>query len=698
MIKIKLESVSRKYILDKTSEFYAVKNVSLSFEDTGMVAICGKSGSGKSTVLNMIGKLDSPTEGKVIFDNVDITKIKEKEKTKYYKDKIGILFQNYNLLEDHSVLFNVALPLIICGEKKANAFSKAKEALAYVGISSLLYASKASLLSGGEKQRVALARTIINKPEVILCDEPTGALDSKNSINVMKILKDYSKNNLVIMVSHNLQLTEKYSDRIIELSEGKIVSDRTINDLKEEHEIKKNTNKKSSSWIDNISTLNFKKRFKRNLFSLSALVISLTLGLLTIGFMQGKDESINNASVRQLDFATGTLSKEEVLSKGSVLSLSRVVRPELQDVYRIKNIRQNFHICLNFDAIFPSKMNLNYDEEPIEDPLFYPVYSFVDSSINRDIISKGSVPSKDTLNEVIINDSCYSYLKDKLKKEPLGEYLSVSHSITYSYVDFDGTYVDDEFIYEENIKIKGIANELSYLQTPKIYYSYIALEEYVGAYLLPNLSTYFNEDVSWYDRILNVDDFAALSSFSYRLFLKDYNKSSLFFDDSVSFDNLSFSSNSLLIRESLLSFMQVGEYAMLLFLALTIIGTILILGIMSFTSYSEDHKSSAILTCLGATNEEIMEIYLNESLTIGFVSFLLSILISYLASFGINTLINNLINLKDLIKIPFLSFNGVPFLFPLIVFVLIMFICIFVTIIPIIFSKKISLKEELQSL
>lgn len=698
MVKIKLEEVSRKYIIDKTSEFYAVKNISLSFQEVGMVSICGKSGSGKSTILNMIAKLDSPTHGKIYFDNQDISEIKGKDKTKYYKNKIGILFQNYNLLEDQTVLFNVALPLIINGEKKNKAKEMAKEVLSYVGISALLYESKAGLLSGGEKQRVALARTIINKPEVILCDEPTGALDSKNGDNVMSILKDYAKNNLVIMVSHNLQLIKKYSDRIIEISEGRVIKDIDNTILEGAPFIKPNANKKSSSWIEHISIKNFTKRFKRNLFSLSAIVISLTLGLLTVGFMNGKDDSINKASIKQLDFGTGTLSKEEVLSKGSVLSLSRVVRPKLNEIKNIQNLQQNFNICLNFDALFPSKMNVNYDGQVLDDPLLYPVYSFTDYSINKDLLVNGSIPKKNTLNEIVINDSCYTIIKEKIKKEPIGEELNINCSFTYSYVDFDNTYIDDEFIFNERVKISGVVKELSYLQTPKMYYSNVALEEYLSAFILPNLSTYIGKDISWYERISEVDDFNALSSFSYRLFLKDFRKSSLFFDNSITFNNLSFTSNSILIRDSLLSFMQVGEYAMLLFLGLTILGAILILGIMSFTSYSEDHKNSAILTCLGATNEEIMEIYLNESLTIGFISFVISTLLSFLSSLGVNALINKFVSLDNLVVIPFMSFKDIPFLFPLIIFVVIMFICMMATIIPISFSKKISLKEELQSL
>ena len=239
MNKIKLSKVSRKYIVDGKEELYAIKGISLIFSNVGFVSIVGRSGSGKSTILNIISGMDEPTEGDVLYDGKSLKKFSKSERLNYYKNEIAILFQSYNLLDDQDVLFNVMLPLLIKGVPVDKAKKIAENTLNYVGINTLLFKSKSSLLSGGEKQRVALARTIVGEPDVLLCDEPTGALDSKNSINVMNILKEYSKKHLVIMVSHNLQLTEEYSDRIIEVSEWKVVKDRHIKEI-ETTLIKKN--------------------------------------------------------------------------------------------------------------------------------------------------------------------------------------------------------------------------------------------------------------------------------------------------------------------------------------------------------------------------------------------------------------------------------------------------------------------------
>lgn len=698
MNKIKLQNVTKKYVSNKSEEFYAIKNISLIFKDRGFVTIVGKSGSGKSTILNMIAGLDKPSEGQVFFDNKNTLKFKSKDWQKYYKTKVGILFQNYNLLEDHSAIFNVMLPLLINGANKEKARKEAVKQLESVGLNSMLYNSKANQLSGGEKQRVALARTIINEPEVILCDEPTGALDSFNSINVMKCLKEYSKNHLVIMVSHNLQLTKEYSDRIIVIEEGKIKSDKQINDIDDGVVIKKKKDKKSSFWVNQISYFNFKKRFRRNLFSSSALLISLTSTFIAVGFINGKVDSINKASVKQFDFGSGTIAKEEVLNKGAVLSLTRTIRPELSELKNIQILEQNFDISPNFDAIFPAKMDVDYNGKTIDGVYFYPIYSFDKKHINNELLSQGSIPESNTLKQVVINQSCYELIKSQLHKEPINEKLFVNFSTSHYYVDFDDTYVVDNFDFMESVTILGVIDELSYLQTPKIYYSHVALESYLQDYILPNLSTYIGEDITWYDRILNAENFNVLSSYSYRLFLKDYHYSNLFFNSNFDIKNYSFSSTSITVRESLLSFMEVAEYGVMLFLGITLFGAILIMGIISFTSYSEDHKSSAILTCLGASIDQIIDIYLNESLLVGLVSTALSLVASLALSFGVNFLVSKLINLQSIIVIPISSFLGIPYLFPIMVFFASLALCAVVTIVPILFSKKISLKEELQSL
>ena len=698
MHKIKLQNVSKKYITGKGNEFYAVKNVSIIFDECGITTISGKSGSGKSTIINMIGGIDKPTEGHIYIDDVDITKISHAKWSKLYTNKIGILFQNYNLLPNETVIFNVSISMMINGTKKSSAENRAKMLLNRVGLKEELYNKNVSLLSGGEQQRVALARTLANEPEIILCDEPTGALDSKNSNRVMEILKDYSKDHLIILVSHNPHLVNKYSDRIITIMDGRIKSDKSHkSETKNSKKIVRKIGK-SSNWIDALTFSNFKKRFKRNLFSILATSISLISAILTIGFIVGKDDAINNASIKQLDFGSGTICEEDEISQGSLLTLTRTIRPSLSKLENNKKLQQNFNIVPNFDTILPINPTITYDELKIDNVYYQPIYSFEDYSVDKSLLAKGKMPNKDNLIDVVINNNCYEQLCNTLKKDVLNEYLDIYNYFEYNYVDFDETVITDHFTYSKKVRIVGVVKELSYLQNAKIYYSYLALESYLTSYLLPNLSTYFNQDISWYDRVLDVENFDALSSYSYRLFLKDYRNYALLFNDIDFGKNLSFTSGSVLIRSSLLGFMQVAEYGLIIFLVITVIGSILIIGIMSFTSYSEDHKISAILSCLGASESEICSVYLNESIINGFISLLISFAASYGLSLLINGLISRFIDLQNLVVIPLASFLGIPYLFPLMFLLLNLLICILVTSTPIVFSKRISLKEELQSL
>ena len=696
-MKIKLLNVSRKYVIKDKDDFYALKNATLMFSDIGFVTVIGKSGSGKSTLLNLIAGIDKPSSGDIYIDDQLVTSMNKKKKCDFYKNNIGILFQQYNLLEDETVLFNVILPLLINGEKHKKAKAKGEDVLKLVNISKDMFNKKASLLSGGEKQRVALARTLINNPSVVLCDEPTGALDSNNSISVMEILKEYSKDHLVIMVSHNLQLTKKYSDRIIEISSGHIVKDKVIN--KRDKIVKRENRKAKNSgyWVDKLAASLFTRHIKRNILTSVALSISLIFAFLAIGYVNGKDQAIEKASIRQFDFGVATISKEEKLTDGSLLTLTRVTRPKIEEVYLNSFISKEFEIAPNFSAIVPLNCNIFYDSELIEGLQYLPVYNFDDNHINKSLLNKGSVLPRE-LGEIVINQKAYDLLKSKLGKEPLGEYITISNHFTSSYVDFDETIITDELDYQIESKIVGVVNELDYLSSPKIYYGYQFLYDYLSDILLENLTTYFNMDISWVKRIEECDNFDSLCSYSYQLFPKNLNTFDYKNINANLTNGLAITSSSLLIRDSLINFMDVAKYGIFLFLGITVIGTILILGIISFTSYSEDRKKSAILSCLGAREGEIMDIYFNESLVIGLFSLSLSFILSYLLSGLVNRIIYKLIDIDCLVAIPFKSFLGIPFLFPVLGLLLAITLCLICTGLPILFSKRISLKEELQSL
>ena len=230
MYVLRVSNLTKKFKINETQEKTVLNNVSLIFPESGLISIVGKSGSGKSTLLNMISLLDKPTNGRVYFQNENTETWNKKRIEEYLNKDIGIVFQHYHLLENETGLFNVALPKLIAGEDKKISIQLAKNLLEDMGIMEEIYLKNCRDMSGGEKERIAILRALANDPKIVLADEPTGALDSKNSLLVMDVFKRISQKRLVILVSHNNQLVKKYSDQIVFIADGTIQSERNDNE------------------------------------------------------------------------------------------------------------------------------------------------------------------------------------------------------------------------------------------------------------------------------------------------------------------------------------------------------------------------------------------------------------------------------------------------------------------------------------
>ena len=203
---------------------HALKGVSIAFRESELVSILGQSGCGKTTLLNIIGGLDQYTSGDLIINGQSTKQYKSADWDVYRNHSVGFIFQSYNLIPHQSVLSNVELALTLSGVSKAERRRRAKEALEKVGLGNQLN-KRPNQMSGGQMQRVAIARALVNDPDILLADEPTGALDSETSIQIMELVKEIAKDRLVIMVTHNPELAEKYSTRIVKLLDGQIVGD-----------------------------------------------------------------------------------------------------------------------------------------------------------------------------------------------------------------------------------------------------------------------------------------------------------------------------------------------------------------------------------------------------------------------------------------------------------------------------------------
>lgn len=220
---LKLNNITKRYEAGELS-VDALRGVSLDFRKSEFVAILGQSGCGKTTLLNIIGGLDQYTSGDLIINGKSTKDFKDRDWDTYRNYTIGFVFQSYNLIPHQTVLQNVEIALALSGVKKSERRRRAKEALDQVGLKNM-YHKRPSEMSGGQMQRVAIARAIVNNPDIILADEPTGALDTETSVQVMEILKTISKKRLVVMVTHNPELAEKYATRTVKMLDGLVVSD-----------------------------------------------------------------------------------------------------------------------------------------------------------------------------------------------------------------------------------------------------------------------------------------------------------------------------------------------------------------------------------------------------------------------------------------------------------------------------------------
>ena len=239
---LKLKNITKEYV-SGDSKVEALKGISIEFRKSEFVSILGQSGCGKTTLLNIIGGLDRYTSGDLIINGKSTKDFKDKDWDAYRNYSVGFVFQNYNLIPHQTVLANVELALTISGVSKKERKERAIKALEDVGLKEQIH-KKPNQLSGGQMQRVAIARALVNNPDIILADEPTGALDTKTSVQIMGILKEISKDKLIVMVTHNPDLAEKYSNRIVKILDG-VITDDSKPFTKEDEENEKNIKAKS---------------------------------------------------------------------------------------------------------------------------------------------------------------------------------------------------------------------------------------------------------------------------------------------------------------------------------------------------------------------------------------------------------------------------------------------------------------------
>ena len=342
---LELKNIKKSY---KTGSFiqHALKNVSIKFRKNEFVAILGPSGSGKTTLLNIIGGFDRYDSGDLIINDKSTKKFKNTEWDAYRNNCIGFIFQSYNLINHISILENVEMTMTLSGYKRKNKRKKALEALEKVGLKEHAH-KKPNQLSGGQMQRVAIARALVNDPDIILADEPTGALDSHTSVQIMDLIKKIAKEKLVIMVTHNPDLAHKYSTRIIEVKDGEIVNDTNPIKKDEKNDGVVNIKKTVLSYRSalHLSFNNIKTKKGRTLLTSFAASIGIIGIALILSLSNGFKIEIDN-------FEKDSLSEAPIIISTQAMAMDQSSMEKMQkDIEKLKKYPKTKKVYVSSDVM-----------------------------------------------------------------------------------------------------------------------------------------------------------------------------------------------------------------------------------------------------------------------------------------------------------------------------------------------------------
>ena len=329
---LELRKITKIYATDDFKQT-ALDNVSITFKKNEFVSILGPSGSGKTTLLNIIGGLDEYTDGDLIINDVSTKKYKDTDWDSYRNHSIGFVFQSYNLIPHQSILQNVELALTLSGVSKQERRKRAKEALDKVGLTDHMN-KRPNQMSGGQMQRVAIARALVNNPDIVLADEPTGALDSKTSEQIMELLKEVAEDRLVIMVTHNAEIAEKYSTRIVELRDGQIIND-TDPVTEEERKVKKSSKTKrvSMSMMTalSLSLNNLLTKKGRTILTAFAGSIGIIGIALILSLSHGIQSYIDRTEQETLSSYPLVIQRESVDMNQMIESMTKAAQEDAED-------------------------------------------------------------------------------------------------------------------------------------------------------------------------------------------------------------------------------------------------------------------------------------------------------------------------------------------------------------------------------
>lgn len=631
MALLELKNINKSYKVNENQIFQALKEVNVSFEKGELVSIIGESGSGKSTMMNLIGGLDSKFEGELLVEGKNIGSFSEKQLDAYRKDKIGFVFQNCNLIPHLSILENVTIALTLSNVGKEERIERAKHALAQVGLEKHMN-KKPNQLSGGQRQRVAIARALINEPEIILADEPTGALDSETTEQVLNIIKEIAaRGKLVIMVTHSEKVAA-YSSRVIQILDGQIIKDQrntevgVVNEVSHEgiqENMEKPTNNSSAKKAEftsetvsletqmastvkqnlsffsaiKLAANNMKQKLKRNILvalgvsiGIMSVVMMLALGNGIKAYFSNMIESFMNPLVVEVSMPQGEVDPNDPMASmqaviGSKPTFKEENLKELAALDGVVRVEEGFQ----YIAIAGTN-SVSYGDKKSE---LMGIVSAT-SVLTESNIAEGKLPEE---GEILVNKSSF---------EDLGEDI-IGKTVTLNAV-IEGKNVTGEFVVS-GVYTAGENNTMADVNN-SIYMHYedmAKLLEEQGATLAPNMAYLVTEDES------------VASQLKETIVDMGYGGST----QEVMGDQM-------MTMLDILTLVLAGIAGISL-----VVSSIMILVVL-YISVVERTKEIGLLRAIGARSKDVKRIFVSEAFLIGICSGTLGITIAYVISIFVN--------------------------------------------------------------
>lgn len=732
---LEIKNIKKSYIVNN-SKYVVLDDISINFRKCEFVSILGPSGSGKTTLLNIIGGLDIYDEGNLIINGKSTSSFKDSDWDNYRNTKVGFVFQNYNLINHLSVLDNVKISLSLTGLTKEEINKKSIDALDKVGLSSHIH-KKPSQLSGGQMQRVAIARALVTSPDIIVADEPTGALDSKTSLEIIELLKKVSKNKLVIMVTHNSFLAEKYSSRIINIKDGKITSDSNpyIYDNKIDiEEISKNKKISYRSAVM-LSICNLLTKKKRTILSSLACSIGIVGIALVLSLSNGVSKYIKNVESSSIDDYPIIIERKTYNSFGLVntdikkCKKNKICISDDKSSLVVKNNIKDFKNYIDIDNNFKkyvSKIRYSYD---ISLNVYDVNYKKLDSEIFKEInnidysLIYGRFPEK--YNEIVVVVDKNDYISKELLNNNVddnkssytyNEVINNQYKLVFNtdyYNKEDDHYVNynNDFEFVKNLVNNGLELKVvGILKNNDSEESFIGYTENLNRYLIDYISkteiykeqinnkniniltnTLFNDYDNKYEDLekdlgiyeINNPSRISIYAKNYKSKEKVLNIINNYNKKQTSRDTIKYHDMMKTLVDSITSMINIISYVLIGFASISLIVSSIMISIITYISVLERTKEIGILRAIGASKKDIKTIFNTETILCGFISGLMGIIITFIISLIINGITYNMFKINNISS---LSFSNV---------ILLMLISIFVNYISGLKSAVIASKKSI---